>query len=73
MEFDNYTREKLKRILKELDFESNGYDWGSDEHEFLMEICAQIEDALRGDRRWTFAGLVLGYQVLSLLTYAKKN
>ena len=51
MDFDNYTREKLKRILDELDLESNGYDWGSDEFEFLMDLCGQIEDALRGGRR----------------------
>lgn len=51
MEFDNYTREKLKRILKELDFETNGYEWGSEEHEFLMELCREIEDVLRGARR----------------------
>lgn len=51
MKFDNYTREKLKRILEELDFETNGYEWGSEEFEFLMELCGQIEDALRGGRR----------------------
>ena len=48
MRFDNYTKEKLKRILEELDFESGSYEWGSDEFEFLMELCGQIEDALRG-------------------------
>ena len=47
MEFDNYTIEKLKRILQELDFETAGYEWGSEEFEFLMELCGQIEDALR--------------------------
>ena len=51
MEFDNYTREKLKRISQELDFESNGYEWGSDEFEFLMDLCGQIEDALRGEEK----------------------
>ena len=51
MKFDNYTREKLKRILQELDFETAGYEWGTDEHEFLMGLCGQIEDALRGGRR----------------------
>ena len=50
MEFDNYTIEKLKRILKELDFETNSYNWGTDEFEFLMDLCGQIEDALRGSR-----------------------
>ena len=51
MEFDNYTREKLKRILQELDFLSGAYDWGTEEFEFLIELCGQIEDALRGARR----------------------
>ena len=31
MEFDNYTIEKLKRILKDLDFEASLYVWGTDE------------------------------------------
>ena len=51
MKFDNYTKEKLKIVLDELDFETNGYEWGTDEFEFLMELCRQIEDALRGDKR----------------------
>ena len=51
MEFDNYTKEKLKIILDELDFLAANYDWGSDEFEFLMDVCGQIEDALRGGRR----------------------
>lgn len=51
MEFDNYTTEKLKRILEELDFECNDYEWGTEEHEFLMELCGEIEDVLRGGRR----------------------
>lgn len=51
MEFDNYTKEKLKRISEEIDLESNGYDWGTDEFEFLMDLCGQIEDALKGDRK----------------------
>lgn len=51
MEFDNYTIEKLKRILEELDFLAGAYDWGTDEFEFLMELCGEIEDALRGARR----------------------
>ena len=51
MEFNNYTIEKLKRILKDLDFESSNYDWGTDEFEFLMELCGEIEDVLRGSRR----------------------
>lgn len=46
MKFDNYTIEKLKRISEELDFESNGYEWGSDEFEFLMELCGEIEKVL---------------------------
>ena len=46
MEFDNYTREKLRRILKEIDFEASGYDWGTEEFEFLMGLCGDIEDAL---------------------------
>lgn len=47
MEFDKYTREKLKRILGELDFEAAGYEWGTEEFEFLMDLCGTIEDALR--------------------------
>jgi hypothetical protein len=51
MEFDNYTKEKLKIVLDELDFLAGNYEWGTDEHEFLMELCGQIEDVLRGGRR----------------------
>lgn len=51
MEFDNYTREKLRRILQELDFESSVYEWGTEEFEFLMDLCGQIEDALKGHRQ----------------------
>ena len=51
MEFNNYTIEELKRILEELDYLVGDYDWGTDEFEFLMELCGQIEDALRGGRR----------------------
>ena len=47
MEFNNYTREKLKRILQELDFLAGAYDWGTDEFNFLMGLCAEIEDVLR--------------------------
>ena len=49
MTFDNYTKEKLKRISQEIDLESNGYDKGTDEFEFLMDLCGQIEKALRGE------------------------
>ena len=48
MKFDNYTREKLRRILKEIDFEASGYDWGTEEFEFLIGLCGDIEDALKG-------------------------
>ena len=51
MEFNNYTIEELKRILEELDYLVGDYDWGTDEFEFLMDLCGQIEDALRGGRR----------------------
>ena len=51
MKFDNYTKEKLKIVLDELDFLSGNYDWGTDEFEFVMELCGQIEDVLRGGRR----------------------
>ena len=54
MEFDDYTREKLKRILQELDFEASVYDWGSKEFEFLMNLCGDIEDALKGRRQETW-------------------
>lgn len=47
MEFDNYTIEKLKRILQELVIESNGYELDSEEYEFLTELCGEIEDVLR--------------------------
>ena len=61
MEFDNYTIEKLKRILEELEFECNGYEWGTEEHEFLMELCGEIEDVLRGGRRWWKIKTLFGY------------
>lgn len=50
MQFDKYTREILKRILKDLDFETTGYEWGTEEFEFLIGLCGTIEDALRGRR-----------------------
>lgn len=52
MEFDNYTIKKLKIVLDMLEFLAYSYDWGSDEYEFLMDLCGEIEDALRGGRRW---------------------
>ena len=54
MEFDRYTREKLKRILQELDFESSGYEWGTEEFEFLIGLCGDIEDALKAHRQETW-------------------
>ena len=51
MKFDKYTKEKLKEVLETLDFLAAAYEWGSDEFEFLMELCGEIEDALRGVRR----------------------
>ena len=53
MEFDNHTRKELKRILQELDFEASGYEWGSKEFEFLIGLCGDIEDALKGCRQET--------------------
>ncbi len=51
MEFDNYTREKLKRIIKDIDFEAGNYDWGTEEFAFLMDLCEDIKDALEGRRQ----------------------
>ena len=43
-------KEKLKEVLDMLECLAYSNDWSSDEFEFLMELCGQIEDALRGDR-----------------------
>lgn len=51
MKLDNYTIEGLWKVLGILDFLAEFYDWDSDEFEFLMDLCGQIEDALRGVRR----------------------
>lgn len=47
MEFDNFTTERLWEVLDELSFIAGAYEHGSDEFEFLMEICGEIEDALK--------------------------
>ena len=56
MKFDDYTLKKLEIALEEIDFETNGYDWGTDEYEFLMSLCEEIEDVLRkqGIKRRTY-------------------
>lgn len=46
MNFKEATRDQLKKTMRDLDFESSEYEWGSEEYEFLMEIIAMIEDAL---------------------------
>lgn len=46
MNFKEATRDQLKKTMRDLDYEASEYEWGSEEHEFLMEIIATIEDAL---------------------------
>lgn len=46
MNFKEATRDQLKKIMRDLDYEASEYEWGSEEYEFLMEIIAMIEDAL---------------------------
>lgn len=46
MNFKEATRDQLKKTMRDLDYEASGYEWGSEEYEFLMEIIAMIEDEL---------------------------
>ena len=46
MKFEQSTISQLKKVMRDLDFEASGYEWGSEEYEFLMEIVAEIEDAI---------------------------
>lgn len=46
MDFKETTRDQLKKIMRDLDYEASEYEWGSKEYEFLMEIIAMIEDEL---------------------------
>lgn len=47
MEFDNHTTEKLWEVIDRLSFLAGFYEHSSDEFEFLMELCGEIEDALK--------------------------
>lgn len=47
MKFTDSTKEQLKKIIKDLDYEACEYEWGSEEYEFLMELIATIEDEVR--------------------------
>ncbi len=46
MNFKESTRDQLKKTMRDLDYESFEYEWGSEEYMFLMEIIAKIEDTL---------------------------
>lgn len=46
VKFKEETKIQLKKTMRDLDFESSEYEWGSDEYEYLMEIIAMIEDVL---------------------------
>lgn len=50
MKFKQSTKWQLKKIMRDLDYEASEYEWGSKEYEFLMELVAEIEDAI-WDRR----------------------
>lgn len=47
MKFTDSTKEQLKKIIRDLDYEACEYEWGSEEYEFLMELIATIEDEMR--------------------------
>lgn len=46
MDFKETTLVQLKKTMRDLDYETSEYEWGSEEYEFLMEIIAMIEDEL---------------------------
>ena len=47
MKFKFQTKIQLEKIMLDLDYEASEYEWGSEEHEFLMELMAMIEDEVR--------------------------
>lgn len=47
MKFTDSTKEQLKKIIRDLDYEACEYEWGSEEYEFLMGLVATIEDEMR--------------------------
>lgn len=51
MKFTDSTKEQLKKIIKDLDYEASEYEWGSEEYEFLMELAVEIENAIWGFER----------------------
>ncbi len=52
MKFTDSTKEQLKKIIRDLDYEACEYEWGSKEHECLMDIATDIENAIWGFERW---------------------
>lgn len=51
MKFKEETKIQLKKIMRDLDYEASEYEWGSEEHEFLLDVVCEIEDAIRGVER----------------------
>lgn len=51
MKFREETKWLLKKIMRDLNYEASEYRWLSEEYETLMDLCGEIEDVLRGDRR----------------------
>ena len=51
MKFKDSTKEQLKKIIRDLDYEACEYEWGSEEYEFLMELAVEIENAIWGFER----------------------
>ena len=51
MKLKESTKIQLKKIMWALDYEASEYEWGSEEHDFLLDIVCEIEDVIRGVER----------------------
>mgnify|MGYP006979269625 FL=1 len=51
MKFKDSTKWQLKKIIRDLNYESSEYEWGSEEYEFLDKMTAEIENAIWGVER----------------------
>lgn len=51
MIFKESTIFQLRKVLRDLNYEASEYEWGSKEHECLMDIATEIENAIWGFER----------------------
>lgn len=47
MEFDERTKQVIKKVIELLDAEVSSYEWGSDEEEALGDILCELDDLRR--------------------------